>query len=794
MDKLYSVEASPIAKSEAIVQGDKYRFTILTSRMIRVEYQEDGIFEDRPTQIVLNRDFEVPEFKVLDFEDELEIITKHVHVFYSKEKPSKNSLRIEVKGGISAYHSVWYYGEDFETLGGTARTLDKIDGAVDIGKGLMSKMGFSSFEDSHSAILTEDNWVNVRDVDTVDVYFFGYARDYRDCLRDFYQLTGQTPLLPRFTLGNWWSRYFEYTEESYKALINRFEREKVPFSVAIIDMDWHLVNIDNRFGSGWTGYSWNKELFPDPKRFLSWLHEHHLAVSLNVHPADGVKAHEDAYVDMAKSLEIDYKNEEVISFDFTNQDFVNSYFKYLHHPHEEIGVDFWWVDWQSGDISKVKGMDPLWMLNHYHFHDNKRGDKRPLTFSRYVGLGSHRYPIGFSGDSIISWESLDFQPYFTATASNVGYGWWSHDIGGHMLGIRDDELALRWVQFGVFSPIMRLHSYKSPFAGKEPWNYGLETENIMKEFLRLRHQLVPYLYSMNYRNAYEGLTLIEPMYYEHPWQENAYQVPNQYYFGSELVVAPITSKINEVTKYAKVTTWLPEGLWFDFFNNRVYKGNRKLNVYRGHDSIPVFAKAGAIIPMDQEIHNDTSNPDKLHIRIYPGANNSFTLIEDDGKAIDQNPITVRTKMTTYWHTKNKLLSFTMNKPEGDTTLLSDKRSYQLEFVAIKGDAEVTVTIDGAVRECDVQQDQTSLWVDLPFIKTDSEIKISIKQVAIRENKVVEEVETLLNRSQFSIPKKEYIYNLVRTTEDLQTVIGELESMELPVDLREALNEIIWAND
>ena len=123
--------------------------------------------------------------------------------------------------------------------------------------------------------------------------------------------------------------------------------------------------------------------------------------------------------------------------------FLAAYFDLVHRPLEDQGVDFWWIDWQSGPHSRIVGIDPLWMLNHFHFLDNARGGRRPLTFSRYAGPGSHRYPVGFSGDTLVTWASLDFQPYFTATASNVGYGWWSHDIGGHMLGGRDDELATR---------------------------------------------------------------------------------------------------------------------------------------------------------------------------------------------------------------------------------------------------------------------------------------------------------------------------------------------------------------
>ena len=125
---------------------------------------------------------------------------------------------------------------------------------------------------------------------------------------------------------------------------------------------------------------------------------------------------------------IDPASEIAVQFDPADPHFMEVYLKDLHHPLEEEGVDFWWIDWQQGTVTKVPGLDPLWMLNHYHYLDSSWKGNRSLTFSRYAGVGSHRYPVGFSGDTVISWESLAFQPYFTNTASNVGYGWWSHDI------------------------------------------------------------------------------------------------------------------------------------------------------------------------------------------------------------------------------------------------------------------------------------------------------------------------------------------------------------------------------
>ena len=249
---------------------------------------------------------------------------------------------------------------------------------------------------------------------------------------------------------------------------------------------------------------------------MDWLHKRNMKITLNVHPADGVRAYEQAYERVAKRMGIDPDSQEPVQFDVTDRHFLEVYFEELHHPLEEEGVDFWWLDWQQGTVTKIPGLDPLWMLNHFHYLDSARRGKRRLTFSRYAGIGSHRYPIGFSGDTVISWDSLKFQPYFTATASNAGYGWWSHDIGGHMHGVRDDELTARWVQLGVFSPLNRLHSTDNPFNGKEPWKYNKITQSIMEEFLRLRHKLVPYLYTMNRYASRDGQPLVRPMYWMEP--------------------------------------------------------------------------------------------------------------------------------------------------------------------------------------------------------------------------------------------------------------------------------------
>lgn len=508
-------EGSPKASEKSMITGSCYRITVLTERLLRLEYSRQGIFEDRATQAVINRDFPQAEFWVKEGDGGIEIHTEYLRVIYDEQPFSASGLCIHMKRNPYLHHA-WHYGEEGENLKGTARTLDMADGELPLENGILAMDGYSVYDDSNSLIINEEGWVEPGIEGHEDFYFWGYGRDYKACLRDFYHLCGSTPMLPRYALGNWWSRYYPYTQEEYLALMERFEREKIPFSVAVLDMDWHYVKIEERYGSGWTGYTWNEELFPDHVQMLRELHKKGMHVTLNLHPADGVRAHEKAYPAMAEFMGVDAAREEAIPFDVADPRFMEAYFHYLHHPLEEEGVDFWWIDWQQGNHSKVPGLDPLWMLNHFHFLDRDRDGKRPLIFSRYAGVGSHRYPIGFSGDTIVSWASLQFQPYFTACASNVGYGWWSHDIGGHMEGSRDDELMVRWVQYGVFSPILRLHSSWNHFNGKEPWNYDRKEEAVIKQFLRLRHMLIPYLYTMNYRAYSGGEPLVQPLYYHYP--------------------------------------------------------------------------------------------------------------------------------------------------------------------------------------------------------------------------------------------------------------------------------------
>ena len=741
--KRFKIDCSPVAdKSQVYVNGN-IRLTVITPCMLRVEKQAQGKFCDEPTQSVWFRDFCKCKFETKEANGVVEIKTEKVTFAYSLK--AGKMLRIKLADG----RTVKNYKAG--NLKGTSRTLDIT--AIDrVGDGVCSKNGVAVLDDSDTLAIKEDGLILPRDNKETDEYYFAYGNDYIGATTDLYNLTGKVPLIPRYALSNWWSRYKDYSQDEYLSLMDRFKDEEIPITVATVDMDWHWVKIQEKFGKdchrmrkhmnfmeyvydvwskGWTGYSFNTELFPDPDGFLKKLKDDNYKVTFNIHPSMGVRWFENQYEDMCKAMGQDPKSKEPVAFDITDKKFTENYFDILHRPFEEKGVDFWWIDWQQGKNTAVKGLDPLWALNHYHFLDNAKDNHRPLILSRFCGAGSQRYPLGFSGDTTQTWKSLDYQPGYTATASNVAYPWWSHDIGGHCMGRKDDELYLRWVQLGVFSPVMRLHSTNNEFAGKEPWNYSGPVQRIATDALRLRHKLLPYIYTMNYRTHTECRAICEPMYYAYPEDENAYNCRNEFFFGTELIVAPITEHTNKKTNLAGVKVWIPEGRYTDIFTGRIYKGNQFVKMFRDIDYIPVLAKEGAIIPMSaNDRTNDSSNPEKLEVLVYRG-NNTFTLYEDDGETLSyKNGEYLKTAFTVA-ENGNKV-DFSVSKAEGVASVAPENRSFIFKFKDIVS-ADAKVTVDGKEIEAKAEIVGGTLEIEVNA-KAVSEIKIVLDNCVYLENK------------------------------------------------------------
>ncbi len=670
----------PFARKEAVICGRDYRITVLTSRLFRLEYEPSGRFLDGATQTALCRDFPLPAFTVSETETELTMETEHVRLSYDRLPFSRTGLRATLKGAFAVYGSVWHFGDTEKNLGGTARTLDEADGEIPVENGLMSFHGYTVLDDSASMGMDEEGRLTPARPHGTDLYLFAYGHDFRAAMKDFLHLSGRVPVVPRFALGNWWSRYYPYTQEEYMQLMERFEKEGIPLSVSVLDMNWHVTEIDPKYGTGWTGYTWDREKFPEPEKLLAWLHSHGLKVTLNDHPADGIRACEESYARMAEEMGEDPKEGKPFPFDAASERFLKALEKAVLEPLEKMGVDFWWLDWQQKGGTTDPGMDPLFVLNHTRYLHALNTGRPALILSRYGGPGSHRYPIGFSGDTCITWASLHFQPWFTAAAANIGYGWWSHDIGGHMHGAYDPELTTRWVQFGVFSPIMRLHSSNNPFMCKEPWLFPAEYARTMTDFLRLRHRLLPWLYTQNVHCSEDGEMLIRPLYYEIGGDWDLYfRRCSQYLMGDCLTVCPLTQPMDAASQMSETEARLPEGIWTDFFTGWRYSGGRKLKLYRPLGLIPVLVRPGGILPMDgAEIPAGGDRlPEKILLKMFPTGEGETELIEDNGLLPGENGYSravTRIRMRLEGGLTVEILPV-----EGDASLLPENRRYSVEL-------------------------------------------------------------------------------------------------------------------
>jgi alpha-glucosidase (family GH31 glycosyl hydrolase) len=652
------------AAAAAIVQRSDVRFTVLTPRLIRMEWAPGGRFVDAPSQVFIDREQPVPRFRVASKGGTLRIETDALTLSYRLGSGRFDATNLEIRSRKLAPAFTWHPG-DAETgnLHGTARTVDRYSGdtnidsgkRLDLGQGLLSRDGWHLVDDSASFLFDDDadwRWAKKRDcAECQDLYFFGYGHQYQQALGDYARVAGRQPMPPRFAFGYWWSRYWNYSDREMRDLVGDFKGYGIPLDVLVIDMDWHRtdgLSWDPKhvkrdvFGEsvGWTGYSWNRSLLPEPERLLAWLHGRGLKTTLNLHPASGIAASEDSYPAFAKSMGV--ADGAPVPFEVADKKFVKNWFDITLDPLARQGVDFWWLDWQQWPDSKqVPGLSNTWWLN-YVFYTQKQLESRDraLIYHRWGGLGNHRYQIGFSGDSVISWASLAYQPYFTATASNVLYGYWSHDIGGHMFADDtpadqrhiDPELYVRWMQFGAFSPILRTHSSKEAGLRKEPWRFSPEVFAALRETVALRYRMAPYIYTAS-RQAYDsGVSILRPLYYAWPDEAQAYAAAGEYMFGDDMLVAPVTQPGKD--GLASVSIWLPPGRWYDSNRGALVEGGRTVTRDYALDEVPLFVRAGAAVPMNPAGAHKLQGAEDgaIVLAVYPGGTTRSRFYADAGNS------------------------------------------------------------------------------------------------------------------------------------------------------------------
>jgi alpha-glucosidase (family GH31 glycosyl hydrolase) len=693
----------PLANPKAVVEAGQARFTVLTPRLFRLEWTSSKPFMDKPTLMVINRDLPVPRFTAKTENAELIIRTDELELRYKTGSGKFNADNVTITSLAKDQSFSWSPGKTQKgNLKGTSRTLDNYDGdyhiwdkkKMELEDGLLATDGWTMIDDSKKLLFDNAEWPWVMDhpnKDYQDFYFFGYGRQYKKALYDYTQIAGRVPLPPRYAFGYWWSRYWSYSDNEMRDVVGNFKSHNVPLDVFVIDMDWHQTDsLRTKYDvfdqtKHWTGWTWNKRLFPSPANALSWMKTKNLKVTLNLHPASGVAPFEEPYQRMAQALNFDTSTKANIPYEGSNKRFMSTLFDQVLHPMEKTGVSFWWLDWQQwANDKKIPELNNTWWLNYVFFTDMERtSTTRPLLYHRWGGLGNHRYQLGFSGDAVISWKSLAFQPYFTSSASNVLYGYWSHDIGGHQFGPGSDqkldpELYVRWMQYGALSPIFRSHSSKNANLNKEVWNFSGQYYDALKEAINLRYELAPYIYTMARKTYETGISLCRPLYYDYPNADQSYKFQSEYMFGDDMLIAPIVEAMDK--GQSKLNVWLPEGSsWFEWNTGTLLKGGQEVKRTFSLDEYPIYVKAGAVVPSYKQIQNLSVQPERSVIDIFPGADGSASVYEDAGNSKKYATEYASTVITSK-HLSGRKQQITINTRKGTYPGMPLARTYVIRLV------------------------------------------------------------------------------------------------------------------
>jgi len=674
--------------SPFLVDG-KWRFTAETERLIRIEYDEEAKFVNDPTSAFV-RARPLGNWLTTNVRNRngwAQISTSAVTLKWNKAKPpSKGSVLVATKDG----KFTWLWGDDpsIGNLRGTARTLDsgaetldlncfnKVSPTMDNSQmhctwGLISRQGWAVVNETGMPIISGDTSWYASSRNTTDVFVFMHGLDYPGAMKDFAHAAGAPALVPRYALGSIFTRWFGFDSDDVQEYIDEFETQSLPLDAWIYDMNWHV-------NGPWGAFTWNRNLYPQLETHLSWIWDRNLAIGVNTHDHDGIRSWEVTYKDMCSALGRPADG-TTLDFDLYNKTFAMAQESIAWRG---VGVDFAWIDYQQGEDdqfkeTKIPNINPTIVLNALRYDDPmtvRSKGTRGMVLSRWGGLGNHRYPVGFSGDQRHTWKALAFLPYFTSTAANVAFGYWSHDTVGAAdgdvpNGSSDYELSVRWLQTSAWSPVLRYHdkgegtgscSTKNNCARVAPWDVPHQYFKAIRSATQYRDQLVPYMYSAVFEAVRTGLTLTRPMYYESPADDAMYGLDHQYLFGPDMVVSPITaaSGTEEVgfEQALGAINWAlfapSSDQWVDALNGDFASGANLMNVY-GIEDVPHLVRQGAVIPMrpkprksagwrESSLSRARQNLHDIEFRVWPAEEfyerkafkGSTWVVDDDGTTTD----------------------------------------------------------------------------------------------------------------------------------------------------------------
>jgi alpha-D-xyloside xylohydrolase len=582
---------------------------------------------------------------------------------------------------------------------------------------LLSSNGYGIFWNNGSRSRFDNKFVHALYItseaaDSIDYYFL-YGPAFDRIVAAYRELTGQAPLFGKWAYGYWQCKNRYDSQQELLSVAQKYRDLHIPLDNLVQDWFWWNVMGDPVF---------NKN-YPDPKAMVETLHKDHVHLMISVWPF--FRPGSPVYDDMdkrgyfvAKTKVSGFHPEGMALYDAFNPDARKYYWKLMNDALFKIGVDAWWLDTTEPE---TEGLATNLLVNHkvalgdgvhyanefplltttgvYQGQREASDQKRVFILSRSGYAGVQRNSVAlWSGDVDPNWETFRRQLPAGLNLSVSGIPYWTTDIGGFVSANPDDpkyrELYIRWFQFGAFCPIFRAHGTRTTNQN-EIWSYGPEAQEILTVYDQLRYRLLPYIYSLAWKVTNDGYTMMRPLVMDFRSDPQAQNIGDQFLFGPAILVNPVTEP-GATTRHL----YLPNAMWYDFWSGSASQGPRSLDASARLDRLPLYIRAGSILPLGPDIEYAAEKPaDPIELRIYRGANGEFTFYEDenDGYHYEKG---VHATIPFTWDDASHTLS--IGDRTGTFPGMLESRTFRIVFVreghgvggALTPNADKTVTYGG----------------------------------------------------------------------------------------------------
>jgi len=514
---------------------------------------------------------------------------------------------------------------------------------------MLSSKGYGIFWNNTSRSRFNNRFANYLYIssevaDVIDYYFL-YGPDFDKIIGEYRDLTGQAPMFGKWAYGFWQCKNRYKSQDEILGVAKKYRDLHIPVDNIVQDWFWW-----NRKGE----FVFNKN-YPDPKGMIDQLHNENFHLMISIWPffEPGSKNYDYMqskgwFVDKFKYAKPPYHTDAMAVYDATSPEARKFYWDKVNEGLFSIGADAWWMDTTEPE---TEGQEDNILLNHklaagsgnryvnayplldtgavYEGQRSASDKKRVFILSRSAFAGSQRNAVtAWSGDINSDWFSFRRQIPAGLNFALSGIPYWTTDIGGFVFGSPADpafrELFIRWFQYATFNPVLRVHGTRNPDEN-ELWSYGPDAQRILVNFDMLRYRMLPYIYSLAWKTTSESYTPMRPLVMDFRNDPRAQNIGDQFMYGPAFLVSPVTEPAAMERQ-----VYLPDAKWYDFWTGTAINGGRMIDAITPLDRLPVYVRAGSIVPLGPEEEWSTQKPeDPIELRIYPGADGDFTLYEDE---------------------------------------------------------------------------------------------------------------------------------------------------------------------